>query len=73
MDLAVQIHLYYDSDGVECTAHGGYWTWDTGCKKIGKSNTKCKTYIEDKWDYPKGHPKIGLCKELVQRGFLHEP
>jgi hypothetical protein len=67
--------VYYDSDGDECTAHGGYWTWDKGCKELGKKGSRCKTYIENKWDekYPKGHPKIGLCKELVQRGFLHEP
>tara|TARA_B110001450_G_scaffold244819_1_gene257310 strand:- start:533 stop:1453 length:921 start_codon:yes stop_codon:yes gene_type:complete len=67
--------VYYDSDGDECTAHGGYWTWDRGCKKLGKNKSQCKTYIEDKWDdnYPRSHPKIGLCRELVQRGFLHEP
>ena len=65
--------VYYDSDGDECTAYGGHWTWEVGCKKLNMDLSECKRYIRDKWigAYPRGHPKVGLCKELVERGVLH--
>ena len=61
--------VFYDPNGDECTAYGGYWTWERGCKAIGRKGNDCKRFIEDKWagEYPAGHPKLGMCMELEER------
>ena len=56
------------------------YTWETGCAQLGyrtQSRTKhirshelreCKDYIATEYpDYPDGHLKLALCKELLER------
>lgn len=74
----------FDPSRVLCNANGsaGY-TWKTGCAQLGyrtQSRTKrirnhelreCKDYIATEYpDYPDGHLKLALCKELLQRGVV---
>ena len=68
--------VYTDDRDRECHAHGGHYTWALGCRKLGYGSeiSRCKREIEEEWHgrYPRGHPKIGLCKELVAQGFLND-
>lgn len=74
----------FDQSRVLCNANGsdGY-TWKTGCAELGyrtQSRTKhirnhelreCKDYIATEYpDYPDGHLKLALCKELLQRRLM---